>query len=230
MKTIRWFKIKLPINAEILAKTFLDNPFSEEAGEGFIIKKSTRSEIIGSFVKTKKFIKKIESPRGEISTISGIEYFTIEFRFILNNINLLEIYSKPRTLLPFINRVIQEIGIGFSIAEIDIDIFDFLSVLEIEFGDMLIEKIVIENININNYALGQLTIVSDKDARESIKNYLLDGREYTVKSIKARLTTEEFKGGLIEINRNSRITINDLPYKLFSKRYLQTYLEFIGCA
>lgn len=230
MKTIRWFKIKLPINAEILAKTFLDNPFSEEVGEGFIIKKSTRSEIIGSFVKTRKFIKKVESPRGEISTISGIEYFTIEFRFILNDINLLEIYSKPRTLLPFINKIIQEIGIGFSIAEIDIDIFDFLSVLEIEFGDMLIEKIVIENININNYALGQLTIVSDKDARESIKNYLLDGREYTVKSIKARLTTEEFKGGLIEINRNSRITINDLPYKLFSKRYLQIYLEFIGCA
>ncbi|WP_296244772.1 MULTISPECIES: hypothetical protein [unclassified Psychrobacter] len=230
MKTIRWFKIKLPIDAESLSKTFLDNPFSEEAGEGFIIKKSTRSEIIGSFVKTKKFIKKVESPRGEISTISGIEYFTIEFRFMLNNVNLLEIYSKPRTLLPFINKITQEVGIGFSITEIDIDIFNFLSVLEIEFGDMHIEKIVIENININNYALGQLTIVSDKDARESIKNYLLDGRDYTVKSIKARLTTQEFKGGLIEINRNSRITINDLPYKLFSKRYLQIYLEFIGCA
>jgi len=230
MKTIRWFKIKLPIDAESLSKTFLDNPFSEEVGEGFIIKKSTRSEIIGSFVKTKKFIKKVESPRGEISTISGIEYFTIEFRFILNNINLLEIYSKPRTLLPFINKIIQEIGIGFSIAEIDVDIFSFLSVLEIEFGSMHIEKIVIENININNYALGQLTIVSDKDARESIKNYLLEGKDYTVKSIKARLTNEEFKGGLIEINRNSRITINDLPYKLFSKRYLQIYLEFIGYA
>lgn len=230
MKTIRWFKIKLPIDADSLSKTFLDNPFSEEVGEGFIIKKSTRSEIIGSFVKTKKFIKKVESPRGEISTISGIEYFTIEFRFILNNVNLLEIYSKPRTLLPFINKIIQEIGIGFSIAEIDIDIFSFLSVLEIEFGRMHIEKIVIENININNYALGQLTIVSDKDARESIKNYLLEGKDYTVKSIKARLNNEEFKGGLIEINRNSRITINDLPYKLFSKRYLQIYLEFIGYA
>lgn len=228
MKTIRWFEVNVPLRTREFSKKLLEYPFSKDSGEGFLVKKVSSSEIIGQYIQSKTFIKEVKTPFGETNTISGVDYNTIDFKFTISEKSLLEVYSKPRSLLPFFNELSRILGFGFFIANININLSDFIPLLESEFGKIVITKMEISDLNVDNIALGQLILTSDRDVRESLESYIFLNKDYKVKSIKAHLPHSNIYQGSFEINKNSRLELSHMPNQAFLNEYLPLFLRSIS--
>lgn len=82
----------------------------------------------------KNFTREIIDPFGEKEVLTAKDYAIIEFKFIKNSDKWLpEVYSKPRSLKSFSNKLGKLVGYGFFISSISIDLLDFISLLESEF-------------------------------------------------------------------------------------------------
>lgn len=229
IKTIRWFKVTIPKKKiELLSKALLALPFSEEAGEGFSMERITSSTISGRYIRSKPFIKEVATPSGGIDTIKGTDYSIIDFKLSLGEVQTLEIYSKPRTLKPLIDVISSIIGIGFSIEKIKIDLIDFIPIVEASLGKTKITKMIITDLNINNKALGHLTLTSDQDIREVIENQITLGRSYKIKYIKAYFEAGPYYGGCLELDSLSILTSHNLPYKKFMSQYMDIYTKYLS--
>lgn len=229
MKTIRWFRVTIPKEKiDLLGKSLLAMPFSEEVGEGFSIKKISNNIVIGKYIQIKPFMKEVITPLGDVNTITGVDYSSVDFKFDLNSSQILEIYSKPRTLRPFINIISSIIGIGFSIEKIKINLTDFIPVIESNLGKTKITKVVISDLNIDNKALGHLTLNSDQDIRKVIENQITLGRIYKIKYIKAYFLSGPYYGGYIELDNLSCLTIHNLPNSTFMTHYMETYTKYLS--
>lgn len=229
MKTIRWFKITVPQKKiELLGKSLLALPFSEETGEGFSMERITSSTISGKYIRSKPFIKEVTTPSGGIDTIKGTDYSIIDFKLSLGEIQILEIYSKPRTIKPLVDMISSIIGIGFSIEKIKIDLIDFIPIVEASLGRTKITKMAITDLNIQDKALGQLTLTSDQDIRKVIENQITLGRSYKITYIKACFETGPYYGGCLELNSLSSLTSHNLPYKKFMKQYMDIYTKYLS--
>lgn len=227
MKIIRWFKINIPeAKKALLAELLLEQPYSDEFGEGFSINNISKNEISGSYIQSKTFIKEIISPIGTTESLTAIDYTKIDFRIKLNHPSLLEIYSKQRTLKPFVNALSNIIGFGFTIADININLNEFISTLEDDLGKLKIIKVVVSDINIQNKALGELTLTSEQELREVIDNHITIGKKYNVKYIKAIVLDDVFYNGSFELYRNSKLSISNLP-PLFFDHFLKSFLKIL---
>lgn len=228
MKTIRWFEVNIPLTARDFSKKLLEYPFSKDSEEGFLVKKVSSFEVVGQYIQSKTFIKEVKTPFGDINTISGVDYNTIDFKFTIGEKSLLEVYSKPRTLQPFSNELSRIIGFGFFIANININLSDFIPLVESQFGKLIITKMEISDLNVDNIALGQLVLTSDRDVRESLDSYIFRNKDYKVKSIKAHLPHSNIYQGSFEVNRNSRLELSYMPNQAFIKEYLPVFLKSIN--
>lgn len=221
MTTIRWFDINIPLSIDDFSKILKDNSFSKELKDGFILKKITPTEITGKYIEEKKFTREIFDPFGEKQIITAMDYITIDFKFIKNSDKwLLEIYSKPRSLKSFSNKIGKLVGYGFFISSINIDLLALIPLLESEFKQISISKIEIHDININDIALGQLILTGNQDIRKSINNFLINKKDYTVKSIKASIPYSDLYQGVFEISHNTRLEFTQMPNQAFLNAYL----------
>lgn len=228
MKTIRWLMINIPKSRrKTFGEALLNMPFNDEVGEGFSIETITSNEIYGTYIASKTFFKEIVTPHGETNVLKGIDYTTIEFRMSFKDVSILEIYSKPRTIKPLINLISSIVGFGFSIEEIEIDIDKFITKIESSLGALSVQKIVISDLNIDDKALGNLTLTSDHDIRKVVENSLTIGRHYKIRYIKAYFVSGTYYGGYIELDKKSKLTIHNLSYNKFKPEFLQTYLDFL---
>lgn len=225
MKTTRWFEVNIPIKTRDFSQKLLKHPFSEASGEGFSIKKVSSSEVIGQYIQSKAFVKEVTTPFGDMNTISGIDYNIIDFKFTIGDKSLLEIYSKPRSLQPLCNELSRILGFGFSIADIKIDLLEFIPLLELEFGKLIINKMEISDINVDNIALGQLVLTSDRDVRHSLDSYIFRKKDYKIKSIRASLPHSNLYQGVFEINKNSRLELSNMPNQAFLNKYLPIFFK-----
>lgn len=229
METIKWFIINIPESSrKTFEKALLNMPFNDEVGEGFSIRKITRNEVCGTYIASKTFIKEVVTPHGETNVIKGVDYTTIEFRLSFEDLPILEIYSKPRTIKPLINLISSIVGFGFSVEEIDIDIDKFITKIESSLGGLSVQKIVISDLNIDDKALGNLTLTSDHDIRKVVENRLTIGRYYKISYIKAYFVSGIYYGGYIELDNKSKLTTHNLSYNKFKPDFLQTYLDFLS--
>lgn len=228
MKTIKWFKIGIPINIEKLAQKIKDKSFSKDSSKGFVLKKATENEISGKYVEERLFTKEIINPFG-ISEIHKIpDFYIIEFSIVKINSNwLLEIHNTPRSIKPLTNNLSKLVGIGFYIENIDLDIYELVKKIECDIGKLKITKMELYNINIENTALAQMLVTSQKDVRKSLNSYLINNKSYTIHSITARFIHHDLFTGHFEIRSTSRLDINDMPTQSFLDSYIPIFLKII---
>lgn len=228
MKTIKWFKVGIPLSLDKFVQKLKTTPFQQGVQAGFILKKITPVEIAGKFIEEKPFVKEITNPFGDTQTFSAIDYNIIEFKFSNHNdIWLLEIYHTPRSIKNFTNTLSHLLDFRFSISTIQLNIKELIEQIERDIGSLSVTKIEVNNINIQNIALGQLLISSTKDIRQSLESYLLTNTGHTIHYINARFNHHPYLTGSFEIRNNSRIDISDMPNHAFLELYKPIFLRMI---
>lgn len=228
MKTIKWFRIGVPVSIEVLAQKIKDNPFKNDCRFGFILNKSTINEISGRFIEEKPFIKEISNPFGVSETIRILDFNVIEFTILKVNSNwLLQVYGTPRSIKPLTNKLANLIGFGFYVESINLDLKSLIECMEHDFGKLNIIKMELYNINIQNTALAQMLITSTKDVRKSLNDSLINNMNYEIHSITARFSHHDSYSGSVEIKSNSRIDFSDMPVRLFLSEYTPIFFNLI---
>ena len=229
MKTAKWFKIGMPLPIKDLAKKLQEHSFTQELKVGFVLKKVTGSEIIAQYIEQKTITKEITDPFGNHQIFKLPDFQTIEFRIVcIEEIWLLQVQNTPRTIKPLILKLSSIIGFGFYADNIEIDLSKLINMLEDTEGRLLITKMELCNINIQNIALGQMTITSPKDVRQSLDSYLLAGTDYKIKGLVAKFALHEVFTGTFEIRNNSRIEFCEaMPSRLFLEAYLPILTQLI---
>lgn len=229
MRTAKWFKIGIPLPIKDLAQKLQVHSFSQERQVGFVLKKTTGVELIAQYVEQKTTIREITDPFGVHQTFEIPDFQVIEFRiFCIEDVWLLQIYNTPRSIKSLIHKLSSIIGFGFYADNIEIDLKKLINALEDTQGRLLITKMELYNINIQNTALGQMVITSPKDVRRSLDSYLLTGTDYKIKGLVAKFSLHEVFTGTFEIKNNSRIEFCEaMPSRLFLEMYLPILTQLI---
>lgn len=229
MKTAKWFKIGIPLPIKDLAKKLQVHSFTQELRVGFVLKKATDVEIIAQYIEQKTITKEITDPFGNHQTFELPDFQTIEFRIVcIETVWLLQVQNTPRTIKPLILRLSSIIGLGFFADNIEIDLRKLIDMLEDTEGRLLITKMELYNINIQNVALGHMVITSPKDIRKSLDSYLLTGTNYKIKSMVAKFELHKVFTSSFEMKNNSRIEFcESMPSHLFLETYLSILIQLI---
>ena len=229
MRTAKWFKIGIPLPIQDLARELQAHSFTRERQEGFDLKKASGVELIAHYIEKKTTIREITDPFGVHQTFEIPEFQVIEFRiFCIEDMWLLQIYNTPRSIKSLIHKLASIIGLGFYADNIEIDLKKLINALEEKLGRLLITKIELYNINIQNTALGQMVVTSPKDVRKSLDSYLLAGTDYKIKGLVAKFALHEVFTGTFEIKNNSRIEFYEtMPSRLFLEVYLPILIQLI---
>ena len=229
MKTAKWFKVGIPLPIKDLAEKLKARSFTRERRTGFVLKKITGVELIAQYIEQKTTIKEITDPFGVHQTFEIPDFQVIEFRiFCIEDVWLLQINNTPRSIKSLILKLSSIIGFGFYADNIEIDLKKLINALEDTQGRLLVTKMDLYNINIQNTALGQMVITSPKDVRQSLDSYLLAGTDYKIKGLVAKFALHEVLTGTFEIRNNSRIEFCEaMPSRLFLEAYLPILTQFI---
>ncbi|WP_230656945.1 hypothetical protein [Psychrobacter sp. I-STPA10] len=228
MKTIKWFKVGIPVNIRDFANKLNNNHFQEGLPSGFILNKATQREITGKFIEEKVFKKEVVNPLGDSEIISIPDFNIVDFKFInINNSWLLEIHNTPRSIKSFSNKLSVLLGVGFYIDNIHLDLKKLILEIENDISKLSVTKIEVYNINIQNIALGQMLITSPNDVRQTLDSYLIDKTGYKIDYINAKFTNHESFTGSFEVRSNTRIDIKGMPVQSFLNAYLSTLFKLI---
>ncbi len=228
MNKYKWLVVNLPIDLVELSNITSNYRFKDESKQGFIISKASQSELTGKFLEKKTLIRELFNPFGMPNEVSTIDYVITEFSFYLifsKNCYLLELKNPPRTLKPFINFLNKIIGIGFTLKEFKLDPIQFSSEIESVFGEIMINKVNISELNINNRATANIQINSETDVREVLTNKMFANKKLKIKSIQGSFLASEYSGGKFQLFSNSTVALSHFPERVFIKKFVQILLE-----
>lgn len=215
MTKFKWFKMSFKKDFSFVAEKFSENKFSEDSEDGFIISKIQSGLIAGKYVKKTTFVKDIINPFGGLEEINAIDYFIISFEIDFYPKPTLRITNPKRTIKPLLTKLNSILGFNFSISDIMLNPLHILNDIEDIFGEIKVDKIELNDINIDNKALATLILKSEQDVRYLIKNDITNNRNYKIKNIKGSFLSPNFMGGKIEISDNLSLSISNVPEAIF---------------
>lgn len=228
MTTIKWFNINIPIDIKEFSQKLKSANFTKEAAEGFLLKNVTSNEVVGRYIEYKPFTKEFKNPFGVSETITIPDFAVVEFKFTIQDGRwLLEVYNTPRSIKSFTNKISEFVGFGFYIAEIKLDLKNYIDEIESHLGKLVIKKMELYNINIENTALGQMLIKGEKDIRKSLESHLISQTHYKISSFKAFFYQNDLLTGGFEVKENSRLEIFDMPVQVFLQQYNTVFMSVL---
>ncbi|WP_242430020.1 hypothetical protein [Kluyvera intermedia] len=175
-----------------MAEKLSGDSFTEEKGRGFILNKVRSDQLNGKFVEKVIYEDKILSLYGEENIIERIEYKVTEFLFNEDSYPIAVIVNPPRTLKPFANALVRNLGFGTSMEEIVIEPFRWVKEIMQE-QLITIHQIDASQIQVSEYALAKMQITSSKDLLNYYHNELLP-QKTRIDRLSASISTPEYSG------------------------------------
>lgn len=228
MNKYKWLIVNLPMNLVALSELLSSYKFKNDSQQGFIISKASKNELTGKFLEKRVLIKEVFNPFGLPNEVSTVDYIITEFSFHLipsKDYYLLELKNAPRTVKPFINFLNKAMGFGFTLKEFKFDPIQFSSKIESVFGEIMINKVSVSELNLNNKATANIQISSETDVREVLTNKIFVSKKFKIKSIQGSFITSEYSGGKFQLFSNSTVVLSHLPERSFIKEFIQILLE-----
>lgn len=213
MRKVKWLKIESPFPMNSMAELLSGDSFSEEKGRGFLLSKVREDLLNGKFVEKILYEDKILSLYGEESVIERVEYKITEFSFHKDSYPIAVITNPPRTLKPFANSLVRNLGFGTSIEEIIIDPFKWIDEILKE-QLITIHQIDASQIKVAEYALAKMQITSSKNLLSYYQDQLLS-QEIRIDRLSASISTPEYNGKF-KLFRNGMANIEVRHEKEFS--------------
>ncbi|MCE0812928.1 hypothetical protein [Buttiauxella sp. S04-F03] len=218
MKKVKWIILNSRFSISETIEKLMNDPFTEHKGKGFIFDKSRKSNFHGRFIEKVISEDKVSNLYGDITTIERIDYRTTSFSIDEQFSPVVLIDNPPRTLKPFAQALVRNLGLGVSLEEIDVDPFTWFTALN-ENITLKILQLDVSQIQVAEFAVAKMQINSSND----LKKYFID--DLSKKTLRLdRLTCsiheQEFSGKL-KLFRNGMAQIDarserDLSELLFS--------------
>jgi hypothetical protein len=175
----KWLYSELPVSLDVLSKKMLQAQYSENTNQGFLLSKSTKTELAGRYIEKVVDTKQIEDPFGETTVIQTVEFYVCRFVWT-NNSKLLCILDPPKSIRKFVNKLHDMIGFGLVISELNIDPLETILQLEKQSFSITLKKISSFGIKTGVDNLAKISVSGTKDVRKDFfelvkeKYYRLD--------------------------------------------------------
>lgn len=173
MKKVKWIVLNNRFTlAETIDKLNKD-PFTESKGKGFIFEKIRDGFCQGRFVEKIITEDKIGSLYGDTTTVERIDYRSTTFSIDSKFLPIISITNPPRTLKPFAQAIVKNIGLGVSLEEIEISPFDWFETLSKHLS-LTVTQLDISQVKVADFALAKMQINSSHDLKQYFMKELRD--------------------------------------------------------
>lgn len=217
MRKIKWIILNSRFSLNEMIEKLMSDPFTEEKGKGFIFDKSRDSHFHGRFIEKIISEDKVSSLYGDITTIERVDYRTTSFTVDKRFSPVVLVDNPPRTLKPFAQALVKNLGLGVSLEQIEVDPFIWYTKL----AENLALKIVqldVSQIQVSEFALAKMQITSTNDLKKyfvdelSSKTLRLDRLTCSIHSLEHTGKLKLFRNGMVQIDARSERGLSELLF------------------
>jgi hypothetical protein len=165
MKTIRWLKVRWPLQFVEISKLLLSNQYDEGKGRGFILSSGGRKSISGKYVEKIVEPTVIVDPFGIETKTQVITYYVSKFSFD-NSSSLMELESPPRSIRKLIVGLHSVIGLGMELSDIKVDPLYWLKEIEALQSPVTVRHISSSGITVPKNGVAKISVSGNKDIRD----------------------------------------------------------------
>lgn len=203
MIKVKWLKLNIRLEFEKAVRCLSLDSFTEDKGKGFIFDKIRHDFAHGRFVERIIYHDKVSNFDGSETIIERIEYRTTNFSISLDSLPIMQLTNPPRTLKPFSQALVRNLGLGVSLEEIDINPIDWLNEIS-ENININLTQLDISRVRVADYATAKMQIIGSSDLRKYY-NEELKGKKIRIDRLVCSVNSLEYSGKL-------KITNNALAY------------------
>ncbi|MCH9293725.1 hypothetical protein [Klebsiella quasipneumoniae] len=222
MKKVKWIILNNSFTTSETVKKLMSDPFTEEKGKGFIFDKSRASHFHGRFIEKIISEDRINNLYGNSTAVERIEYRVTSFNFDEQYAPVLLLDNPPRTLKPFAQALVKNLGLGTSLEEIEIDPFTWFSYLNTELT-LNIVQLDVSQIQVAEFALAKMQINSTSDLKKYFKDELIH-KKMRLDRLTCTIHDQEFSGKL-KLFRNGMAQIEARAEKELTKRLFDSLMN-----
>lgn len=170
----KWFSFSTHLSISEIRHHLNNSPFNDVSRCGFELINSTSEKINGQF--TEEMLSKIisTSPFGEevVNLIRRYQTLFFDIYPISKNQFLLKLEAPPRSIKKLVYELNEIFGFGFTISQINLNLHEFLSIIESlkELKLISISKLWASNIYLSNTATSKVFVHSQKNAFIELSN------------------------------------------------------------
>ncbi len=203
MKKVKWLKLNIRLEFEKAVKRLSLDSFTEDKGKGFIFDKIRHDSAHGRFVERIIYHDQVSNFDGSETIVERVEYRTTNFSVSLDTLPIMQLTNPPRTLKPFSQALVRNLGLGVSLEEIDINPMDWLNEISSNVNINL-TQLDISRVRVADYATAKMQIIGSSDLRKYYKEEL-EGKKIRIDKLVCSVNSLEYSGKL-------KITNNALAY------------------
>lgn len=194
MKKVKWIVLNNRFTLTETIDKLNKDPYTESKGKGFIFEKIRNDLCQGRFVERIITEDKLGTLHGDITTVERIDYRNTIFSIDSNFLPIISITNPPRTLKPFAQAIVKNIGLGVSLEEIDISPFDWFEALSKHLS-LTVTQLDISQVKVADFALAKMQINSSHDLKQYFLNELRD-KQSRLERLTASIHDPEHQGKL----------------------------------
>jgi hypothetical protein len=127
MKKVKWLKLNIRLEFETAVRRLSLDSFTEDKGKGSFLIKYAMILQMGALSSVSFIMTKYQALTEAKLQLKRIEYRTTNFSVALDSLPVMQITNPPRTLKPFSQALVKNLGLGVSLEEIDINPIDWLN-------------------------------------------------------------------------------------------------------
>ncbi len=199
MKKVKWIILNSHFTLEEMTEKLSKDPFTEDKGKGFVFEKIRDGICTGRFIEKVIIQDKIGSLYGEVTTLERVDYRSTNFSFESKFLPIISIHNPPRTLKPFAQAIVRNIGLGVSIEEMEVDPFKWYQLL-LDNLSLTINQLDVSQVKVAEFALAKMQINSSHDLKKYFLEHL-QPKELKLERLTASIHDPNHQGKL-KLSRN----------------------------
>lgn len=164
MKTIRWLKVKWPLQLVEISKLLLSRQYDEERGRGFVLSSSGKNRISGKYVEKIINPTVIVDPFGNETETQIVTYYVSKFSFNSSS-SLMELESPPRSIRKLVTELHSIVGLGMELSDIKVDPLVWIQELEALHSPVLVRHISSSGITVPKSGVARISVSGKNDIR-----------------------------------------------------------------
>lgn len=194
MKKVKWLKLNIRLEFEAFVRRLSLDSFTEDKGKGFIFDKIRHDLAYGRFIERIVYHDTVFSFDGSETTVERIEYRTTNFSLALDSLPIMQITNPPRTLKPFSQALVKNLGLGVSLEEIDVNPIDWLNEISLSVNVNL-TQLDVSRVRVADYATAKMQIIGNSDLRKYYKDELV-GKKIRIDRLVCSVNSLDYSGKL----------------------------------
>lgn len=201
MTRILWLDAQWGVPIWTIAQKMKDNMFTRESHDGFIVNRVRDSFVEAKYIEKYIYQETLIDPFGNEETYDRTIYKQVNSTLFVDFPHI-ELRNPPRTLNPYISRLLEINNFSLTIDPIHIDILDWVDSIK----DKISENIIIDSIQINRLEIdkgisAKVLLKGEKDITETFELFT-SGKQYVLEKLQFKIP---FNGrvGTVHLSNNA---------------------------